>query len=148
MTKLVDAVLHTHWLGVKILGLLLKIPGRLLTEVALKTLLPCPSKILHTLKHSWVVIFFSLTEAPLPDPTPTPPNTPKRTRNRPETEPNGAKRSRNGAKRSRNGPKSSFLGWDGRGVCRGGGGGAVREKEYHYSWGISFPLFTFFLSFM
>ena len=26
-----------------------------------------------------VVIFFSLTEAPLPDPTPAPPNTPKRT---------------------------------------------------------------------
>ena len=36
-----------------------------------------------------VVVFFSLTEAPLPDPTPTPPNTPKRTRNKPETEPNG-----------------------------------------------------------
>ena len=30
------------------------------------------------------MIFFSLTEAPLPDPTPTPPNTLKRTRNRPE----------------------------------------------------------------
>ena len=36
--------------------------------------------------------------------------------NRPETEPNGAKRSRNG-------PKSSFLGCDGRGFCRGRGGG-------------------------
>ena len=34
-----------------------------------------------------ITIFFSLTEAPLPDPTPTPPNTPKRTRNGPETDP-------------------------------------------------------------
>ena len=65
------------------------------------------------------MIFSSLAGAPFPDPTPTPPNTPKWTRNGPETEPNGAKRSRNGAKRSRNGPKSSFSGWDGRGVCRG-----------------------------
>ena len=84
------------------------------------------------------MIFFSLTEAPLPDPTPTPPNTPKRTRkqtrNRPETKPNGVKRSQNAAKRSRYGPKSSFSGWDGRGVCRGsGGGGVVREKENHYA---------------
>ena len=35
----------------------------------------------------WLVIFFSRTAAPLPDPTPTPPNTPKRTRNGPETDP-------------------------------------------------------------
>ena len=39
-------------------------------------------------------MFCSLTEAPLPDHTPTPPNTPKRTRNGPETDP---KRTRNGA---------------------------------------------------
>ena len=92
------------------------------------------SDLLRSKITSKVVIFFSLTEAPLPDPNPTPPNTLKRTRNRAETEPNGAKRSRNGAKRSRNGPKSSFSGWDGRGVCRGrGGGGVVREKENHYS---------------
>ena len=79
------------------------------------------------------MIFFSLTEAPLPDPTQHPEKDPKRTRNRAETEPNGAKRSRNGAKRSRNGPKSSFSGWDGRGLCRGRvGGGVVREKENHY----------------
>ena len=81
-----------------------------------------------------LVIFFSLTEAPLPDPTPTPPNTPKRTRNGPETDPkrseNRAKRSPNGAKRSRNGPKSSFSGWDGRGVCRGRGGcGGCKGKR-------------------
>ena len=78
-----------------------------------------------------LVIFFSITEAPLPDPTPTPPNTPnrtrERTRNRPETEP---KRSQNGAKRSRNGPKSSFSGWDGRGGLSGPGvGRVVREKK-------------------
>ena len=84
-----------------------------------------------------LVIFFSPTEAPLPDPTPTPPNTPKRTRNRPETEP---KRSRNEAetelKRSQTEPKWTEIklsGWDGRGVCRGrGGGGVAREKENHY----------------
>ena len=81
----------------------------------------CPRTISDFLPGSQkrLVIFFSLTEAPLPDSTLTPPNTPKRTQNRPETEPNRAKRSRNGAKRSRNGPKSSFSGWDGRGVCRG-----------------------------
>ena len=78
-------------------------------------------------------MFFSLTEAPLPDPTQHPETDPKRTQNGPETEPNGAKRSRNGAKRSRNGLKSSFSGWDGRGVCRGRRGwGVVREKEYRY----------------
>ena len=71
------------------------------------------------------MIFFSLTQAPLPDPTLTPPNTPKRTRNRAETDPNGPIRTRKGPKRTRNGPKSSSLGWDGRGVV-------VREKENHY----------------
>ena len=69
------------------------------------------------------------SEAPLPDPTPTPPQhpetDPKQTRNRAETEPNGAKSSRNGARRSRNGPKSSFPSFDGRGVCRGWGGGGL-----------------------
>ena len=67
-----------------------------------------------TLKKIRTVIFFSLTEGSLPDPTPTPPNTPKRARNRP-------KRTRKGPKRTQNGPKSSSLGWDGRGVCRDGG---------------------------
>ena len=67
---------------------------------------------------------------PHPDPTQHPEADPKRTQNRPETEPNGAKRSRNGAKRSRNGPKSSFSGWDGRGVCRGRGGwGGCKGKR-------------------
>ena len=70
---------------------------------------------------------------PHPDPTQHPETDPKRSRKGAEKEPNGAKRSRNGAKRSRNGPKFSFSGWDGRGVCRGrGGGGVVREKENHY----------------
>ena len=88
---------------------------------------------------SWLVIFFSLTEAPLTDPTPTPPNTPEtgpetdpeRTRNGPETEPNGAERSRtepNGAKMDRNQALSG--GTDG-GVCRegGGGGGGCKGKR-------------------
>ena len=44
-----------------------------------------------------LVIFFYLSEAPLPDPTPTPPNTPKRTRNGPETDP---KRSQTDPKRT------------------------------------------------
>ena len=71
-----------------------------------------------------VVIFFSLTEAPLPDPAPTPPNTPKRTRNGPETEPNGAetepKRSQTEPKRteiepSRVGRPGGLSGWRGVG---------------------------------
>ena len=49
-----------------------------------------------------LVIFFSLTEAPLPDPTPTPPNTPTRTRNGPELDP---KRSQTEPKRSQTEPK-------------------------------------------
>ena len=73
--------------------------------------------------------------SPLPDPTPTPANSPKRTRNGPETDPKRSQTEPNGPdtepKRSRNGPKSSFLGWDGRWVCRDGGGGVVREKENH-----------------
>ena len=28
---------------------------------------------------------------------------------------------------------SGSLGWDGRGVCRDGGGGVVKEKENHYA---------------
>ena len=71
--------------------------------------------------------FVLLVFTPRPHPTP---------RNGPEMEPNEAKRTetdRNRAKRSRNGPKSSFLGWDGQGVCWEGGGGWVfqREKENH-----------------
>ena len=79
-----------------------------------------------------LVIFFSLTEAPLPDPTPTPPNTPetdpKRTRNRPETEPNGPETEPNGAEMDRN---QAFRGGTGGGFV-GVGGGVVREKENHY----------------
>ena len=65
----------------------------------------------------------SLTEAPLPDATPTPPNGPemdrKRSRNRPETQPNGAKRTRTEPKwteikPSRVGrPEGGFVGWGG-----------------------------------
>ena len=51
-----------------------------------------------------LVIFFSLTEAPLPDPTPTPPNTPKRTRNGPETDP---KQTRSRPETDPNGPKGT-----------------------------------------
>ena len=80
-----------------------------------------------------IVIFFSLAQAPLPDPTPTPSNTPKRTRNGPEKEPNGAKRTRtepNGAEMDRNQAPSGGT----AGGCRDGGGwGVVREKENHYT---------------
>ena len=87
-------------------------------------------------KESSLVIFFSLTEAPLTDPTPTPPNTPetdpKRTRNRPETEPNGAERSQtepNGAEMDRN---EALLGGTDGGVCRdwGGGGGCKGKRIF------------------
>ena len=78
-------------------------------------------------------ILQNLVEAPLPDPTPTPtqhPETdPKRTRNRPETEPNGAKRTRtepNGAELDRNqAPSGGTAG----GVCRDGGGGGCKGKR-------------------
>ena len=74
-------------------------------------------------------IFFSLTEAPLPDPTPTPPNTPKRTRNGPETdpkrsqtEPNGAETEPNGAETDRN---QAFRGGTGGGFVGVGGVGGL-----------------------
>ena len=75
------------------------------------------------LPEAGLVIFFSLTEAPLPDPTPTPPKDLKGTRNRPETEPNGAKRTRteaNGAEMDRNQDLSG--GTAGGFVGMGGGG--------------------------
>ena len=76
---------------------------------------------------------------PHPDPTQHPDTDPKRTRNRPETDPkrsqtesNGPETDRNGPKRSRNGPTSSSVGWDGRGALSGWGRvGVVREKENH-----------------
>ena len=58
---------------------------------------------------------------PHPDPTQHPEADPKQTRNRAETEPNGAKSSRNGAKRSRN--QASRGGTGGGFVGVGGGGG-------------------------
>ena len=78
-----------------------------------------------------LVIFFSLTEASLPNPTQNPKTDPKRnpkqTPKRSQTEP---KRTRTEAKRSRNGPKSSPLGWDSRGFVGmgGGGGGGCKRK--------------------
>ena len=78
-----------------------------------------------------IVIFFSLTEAPLPNPTPTPPNLPKRTRNgaetdpkRSQTEPNGAETEPNGAEMDRNqafraGTGGGFVGVGGVGGCKG-----------------------------
>ena len=62
-----------------------------------------------------VVIFFSLTEPPLPDPTPTRPNTPRLARSRqksPETDRNGSNWTCNIV--------ASFLRW-------GKGGGVVSE---------------------
>ena len=59
------------------------------------------------LENPDLVIFFSLTEASLPEPIPTPPNTLKRTRNRPETDlkwtetdPNGAETARRALRNS------------------------------------------------
>ena len=71
--------------------------------------------------HSDILFpYRSPSPRPQPDPTQHPEKDPKRTRNRAETEPNGAERSRGGAKRSRNGPKSSFSGWvGGWGGCKG-----------------------------
>ena len=106
---------------------------------------------------SSLVIFFSLTEAALPDPTPptshppeptpptprphppltppprphppTPPNTPKQTRNRPETDPNGS--TQTDPKRTGNGPKSSSLGVGRSGGLSGcGGGGGCKGKTH------------------
>ena len=91
------------------------------------------------------ILFPYLTEAPLPDPTPTPPNTPKRTRNGPETDlkrtqtdPNGPETDPNGPetdpKRTQTDPKWTEIklsGWDGRGVLsgRGGGGGCKGKRK-------------------
>ena len=78
--------------------------------------------------------------SPSPDPTPTSPNTPKWTRNGPETDPKWTqtdmKRTQNGPKRTQNGPKSRSLGWDGRGVCRdwGGVGGCKGKRKSLLKW--------------
>ena len=84
-------------------------------------------------RDSRSVIFFSLTEAPLPDPAPTP-------RKAPETDP---KQTRSGAKRSQTDPKRSQpeLKWTeikpsrvGRpgGLSGWGGGGGCKGKRSHY----------------
>ena len=73
-------------------------------------------------KCNYIVIFFSLTEAPLPDPTQHPETDPKRTQNRPETEPNGAETEPNGAEMDRN---QAFRGGTGRGFVGVGGGGGL-----------------------
>ena len=82
-----------------------------------------------------LVIFFSLTKAPLPNPTPTPPNAMKRTRNGPETDPKRSQTEPNGAetepKWSQTEPKwteiklfavgraGGLSGWGGWGGCKG-----------------------------
>ena len=95
-----------------------------------------PSTIRH--ENITLVIFFSLTEAPLPDPTPTPPNTPKRTRNGPKTdpkrsqsEPNGAETEPNGAEMDRN---QAFRGGTGGGFVGVGWWGGCKGKRIslHY----------------
>ena len=68
----------------------------------------------------FLVIFFSLTEAPLPDPDPTqhPDTDPTRTRNGPETDRNGPEMDRN----------QTLWGGTARGFV-GMGGGVLREKK-------------------
>ena len=76
------------------------------------------------------MIFFSLTEAPLSDPTSTPRNgpetNPKRTRNGPETDPKRTQTDPNGPETDRNGPEMdrNQAPWSGTagGVGRDGGG--------------------------
>ena len=83
-----------------------------------------------------VVIFISLTEAPLPDPSPTPPRPHPTPRKGPETdpkrsqtEPNGAETEPNGAEMDRN---QVFRGGTGRGFVGVGGVGACKGKRSHY----------------
>ena len=80
-----------------------------------------------------VVIFFTLTETLLPDPTPTPPNTPKRTRNQPETDPKQSQTEPNGPETEPKwteiklfgvGRPGGLSGWGG-----GGGGGCKGKKK-------------------
>ena len=80
-----------------------------------------------------LVIFFSLTEAPLTDPTTTPPNTPKRTRNGPGTDPKRSQTEPNGAERSQTEPKwteikPSRVGRPGEFVGMGRGGGCKGKR--------------------
>ena len=80
------------------------------------------AKRAKAIRWTCVVIFFSLTEAPLPDPAPTPPNTPKRTRNGAETDPKRSQTDPNGAEMDRN---QTLSGGTAGGVCRGGGGSGL-----------------------
>ena len=74
-------------------------------------------------------MFFSLTEAPLNDPTPTPPNTPKQTRN-------GPKRTQTDPKQTETDPKGTEIKLSGveRPEVLSGLGGVrvVRGREHHY----------------
>ena len=73
------------------------------------------------------MIFFSLTEAPLPEPTPTPPNGPETDPKRSQAEPNGPETEPNGAEMDRN---QALSGGTARGGCRhGGGGGGCKGKR-------------------
>ena len=79
----------------------------------------------------------SLTEAPLTDPTPTPPNTPKRTRNGPKKSRNGPKRTQADPKRTQANLKGTDIKLSGVGRPGGssgwGGVGVVRENENNYA---------------
>ena len=72
--------------------------------------------------------------SPLPDPSLTPPNIPKRTRNRPETDPNGPKRTRNGLEMDRN--QALGVGQTAGGLSGWGGGvGGCKGKRKSVSQG-------------
>ena len=77
---------------------------------------------------SWMVTFasdiFSLTEAPLPDPTQHLETDPKRTRN-------GAKRSQTDPNRAEMDRNQALSGGTAGGFVGRGGGGVVKEKENH-----------------
>ena len=64
------------------------------------------------------LVFFSLTEPPFNDPTPTRPNTPRRTQKGPETDPETEpKRTQNAPKRTKT--KLLVVGAGGLGGCKG-----------------------------
>ena len=83
------------------------------------------------------MIFFALTEAMLPDPIPTPANTPKWTQSGPETE-TDPKRTQTDPKRTEMDPKRpkwtemKRSGVGQRGGLSGWGGGCIRVKQVRF----------------
>ena len=77
-------------------------------------------------KSAMIVIFFSLTGAPLPDLTPAPPNGPETDPKRSRMEPNGAETEPNGAEMDRN---QAFRGGTGGGLVGVGGVGGCKGKR-------------------